>query len=369
MAAFDDTLRIRLGELISQHGRGLLQEPRRMEGLLRDTSQGRGGSDLHLLMQGLKAGIPVQLLDDLGRGLPVAGILQRLIQRLEEAHISPQAARWCVESWSTALGIPVPIVVDRPAKVPLDSEFPIYFRDPPAQTVWNDPVTGMAFCWIPDGTFLMGDLFDEGNSDEQPLHEVTLDAFWMGSTAVTQGQWQRVMGNNPSCFRLSADHPVEQVSWEDVQQFIIKLNEMGSNRFRLPTEAEWEYACRSGGKPERFSGGDDPNAVAWYAQNSDESTHPVGQKAPNGLGLYDMSGNVWEWCEDWFDDMAYAKAGLRSKNPLQQNSASGDHVLRGGSWSDQERFLRAAFRDWGRADYRGYDYGFRLVRIEQESGE
>ena len=365
MAVFNDALRVRLGELVAQHGRGLLQEPHRIEGLLRDASAGRSGSDLHLLMQGLKTGIPVQLLDDLNRGLPLSGILQRLVQRLEEAHISPQAARWCVDSWCIALGIELPLEspTHRTGKIPKETGFPIHPQPPPEQRVWTDPIMGMTFHWIPDGTFLMGDLFDEGNSDEQPVHEVTLDAFWMGKHPVTQGEWRRVMGSNPAYCKRGDDHPVEQVSWDDVQQFLAKLNGMGPNQFRLPTEAEWEYACRSGGETERYSGGNDPDPVAWYVQNSDESTHPVGQKAPNGLGLHDMSGHVWEWCADWFDEMAYAKRGARTKNPLSQNDASGDHVLRGGSWSDHPKYIRAAFRDWGRSDYRGYDYGFRLVRI------
>lgn len=368
MAILDDTLRVRLAELLAEHGRALLQEPRRLEGLLRDSSQGRSGSDLHLLMQGLKAGIPVQLLDDLNRNLPILSIIQRLIQRLEEAHIAPQAARWCVESWSVALGIELPapeIAVTRTGKIPLESGFPIHRLEPPGEKVWTDPVTGMVFHWIPDGTFLMGDQFEEGSQDEQPVHEVTLDSFWLGKYPVTQGVWMQVMGSNPAYFKKGDDYPVEQVSWDDVQQFIAKLNGLGTAQFRLPTEAEWEYACRSGGETERFSGSADPDSVAWYVENSDESTFPVGQKAPNGLGLHDMSGNVWEWCEDWFDDMAYAKAGARTKNPLRQNDASGEHVLRGGSWSDQPQFLRATFRDWGRSDYRGYDYGFRLVRIDQ----
>ncbi|MBF0401745.1 MAG: formylglycine-generating enzyme family protein [Magnetococcales bacterium] len=246
----------------------------------------------------------------------------------------------------------------------MDTGFPIHPDPPPTEKVWTDPVTGMVFHRIPAGTFLMGDQFDEGSRDEQPVHAVTLDAYWLGKYPVTQGVWQQVMGNNPAYFRAGADYPVEQVSWDDVQQFIAKINSMGSDRFRLPTEAEWEYGCRSGGQTERYSGSNEPDSVAWYSDNSNETSHPVGQKAANGLGLHDMSGNVWEWCEDWFDDMAYAKAGPRTRNPLRQNDASGDHVLRGGSWSDQPQYLRATFRDWGRSDYRGYDYGFRLVRID-----
>ncbi|MBF0098539.1 MAG: formylglycine-generating enzyme family protein [Magnetococcales bacterium] len=365
MAVFNETLRVRLQELLDSHGRALMQEPRRLEALLRDLSDGQSGSDLHLLMQGLKAGIPAQILDDLERGLPMNGILPRLVQRLEEAHIAAKAAQWCVNSWCTALGYEVPILAESnpKRKTPVDARYPIHPDPLPSVCRWQDPLLGMAFVWVPAGTFLLGDLFEEGGDDEQPVHEVTLDGFWLGQYPVTQGQWQQLMENNPAHFKKGADYPVEQVSWEDVQQFISKLNAAGPERYRLPSEAEWEYACRSAGREQRYAGSDTADEVAWYADNSRESTHPVGQKAPNALGLHDMSGNVWEWCEDWYDDMAYAKAGARCNNPLRRNEASGDHVLRGGSWSDHSKYLRASYRDWGRGDYRGYDYGFRLVRL------
>ncbi len=171
---------------------------------------------------------------------------------------------------------------------------------------WRDPVTGMEFVWVPEGCFDMGS--NEGESNEKPVHEVCVDGFWMGKYEVTQGQWEKVMGNNPSSFKASDSHPVETVSWNDVQDFIRKLNALGKGGFRLPTEAEWEYACRSGGKQETYCGGNDVNRVAWYWENSGEKTHPVGEKAANGLGLYDMSGNVWEWVSDWYKKDYYGKS-------------------------------------------------------------
>jgi formylglycine-generating enzyme required for sulfatase activity len=127
-----------------------------------------------------------------------------------------------------------------------------------------------------------------------------VDGFWIGKYEVTQIEWQRVMGNNLSDFKGDRN-PVEEVSWNDAQEFIKRLNAKGNGMFRLPTEAEWEYAARSGGKDEKYAGGDGVERVAWYRSNSRGKTHPVGTKAPNCLGLYDMSGNVWEWCQDWYN--------------------------------------------------------------------
>jgi formylglycine-generating enzyme required for sulfatase activity len=165
---------------------------------------------------------------------------------------------------------------------------------------------GMDFVWIPDGEYMRGSPGNEPGrgSDEGPQHRVILTrGFHMQTTEVTQGQWRSVMGNNPSGFQSGDDYPVENVSWNDVQAFIRKLNGMESGvSYRLPTEAEWEYAARAGSRT-RFYFGDDEGRLkdyAWYDANSSLRTQPVGRKKPNAWGLYDMHGNVWEWCSDWF---------------------------------------------------------------------
>ncbi len=155
---------------------------------------------------------------------------------------------------------------------------------------------------VPGGCFQMGDLFGDGLADETPVHEVCLSDFRIAKYEVTQGLWERVMGNNPSVFKTCGENcPVDNVTWEDAQKFITKFNKLTGNKYRLPTEVEWEYACRGAGSKQKFCGGDNPNILAWYSGNSAGKTHPVGQKQPNGLGIFDMSGNVWEWVSDWYD--------------------------------------------------------------------
>ena len=181
---------------------------------------------------------------------------------------------------------------------------------------------------VPGGCFQMGS--NSGVSDEKPVHEVCVDGFWMGKYEVTQGQWQKVMGDNPSEFKKGLNHPVEGVSWIDSQKFFSKWHVPGSGQFRLPTEAEWEYACRSGGKSEEYSGGNNADPVACYGESKKRGHHPVGGKAPNGLGLFDMSGNVWEWVQDTYSGKAYQQHSRQ--NPMMEESDSVARVTRGGSW-------------------------------------
>jgi len=221
-----------------------------------------------------------------------------------------------------------------------------------------DPVTGMEFVCIQGGTFEMGDTFGDGGSDEKPVHSVTLSDFCIGKVEVTQAQWEKVMGSNPSNFKGN-DRPVEQVSWDDVQGFLQKLNQKSGKKYRLPTEAEWEYAARSGGKQEKWAGTSNENQLgnyAWYNANSGSQTHPVGQKQPNGLGLYDMSGNVWEWCQDWYG--SYSASAQRDP---QGPSSGSIRVSRGGSWGNDPRDVRSASRRRWNPGRRYDNLGFRLV--------
>ena len=232
---------------------------------------------------------------------------------------------------------------------------------------FTETVTGMEFVFVPAGCFDMGcgNWTSNCSDDEKPVHTVCVDDFYIGRYEVTQGQWKKVMHSNPSEFQKGDNYPVENVSWNDVEEFIKKLNSRSNKRFRLPTEAEWEYAARSGGRKEKYVGGDDVDRVAWYGSNSSDHTHPVGTKAPNGLGIYDMSGNVWEWCQDWYCEDYYSKSPRN--NPHGPSSGS-LRVLRGGSWCNGPWFVRSALRVRLRPASRSCDLGFRLaLPIDQAS--
>lgn len=215
---------------------------------------------------------------------------------------------------------------------------------------------------IPAGTFTMGspDWEVDREGDEGPRHLVTMTRpFYIGIYEVTQEQWYAVMGNNPSWF-VASGNPVERVSWNDCQEFITELNTKGIGTFRLPTEAEWEYACRSGSLT-RFAFGDDLGYselgdYAWYSENSMAATHTVGQKEPNSWGLYDMHGNVFEWCSDWYG----AYDGTEQTDP-QGPSMGSAYIIRGGSYDGIPQCCRSAERCQC-TTYTYISVGFRLVR-------
>jgi len=224
---------------------------------------------------------------------------------------------------------------------------------------------GMKYVLIPAGSFTMGSPLEEpGRDDDEKLHEVTISKpFYLQTTEVTQGQWKRVMKDNPSRFKESGDDcPVENVSWDDAQKFIKRLNEMeGNNKFkyRLPTEAEWEYACRARTNTSFSFKGDASklNEYGWYSSNSERRTHPVKTLKPNLWGLYDMHGNVWEWCQDWYGD--YPSSPITDP----KGSAKGARrVLRGGSWNYHEEDCWSANRAFNSPDGRLLNLGFRLAR-------
>ena len=210
--------------------------------------------------------------------------------------------------------------------------------------------------FVEGGTFQMGS--SSGESDEKPVHSVTLSGFNIGKYEVTQAQWNAVMGSNPSNFSGCDNCPVENVSWNDVQQYITKLNSQTGRNYRLPTEAEWEFSARGGKSSKGFiySGSNDLNAVAWSSNNSGSKTHAAGGKQANELGIYDMTGNVWEWCSDWYGNYS----SYSETNPTCASSGR-YRVLRGGGWDRDAFSCRSARRNCYFPDCRDYHYGFRLV--------
>ena len=247
--------------------------------------------------------------------------------------------------------------------------------------LWKDPIVGMAFVRVPWGHFMMGSNF--GYEREKPVHEVCLDDFWMGQYPVTINGYRRFLletGDtrgvdlesehcpiNPdenfsikeNRFGRDGRRPMVEVSWEGAQAFAAWLRQASGKAVHLPTEAQWEYAARSGGRNESYAGGNDLDELGWYYDNADGRTHPVGKKAPNRLGIYDMSGNVWEWCEDVFDRYAYSRS--RAENPLV-TSGSPYRAGRGGSWAYNNDSSRCTHRSCLKPTTSYYTTGFRLVR-------
>jgi formylglycine-generating enzyme required for sulfatase activity len=212
---------------------------------------------------------------------------------------------------------------------------------------------GMELVPIPAGEFQMGS--NEGYENERPVHGVRIsEPFYMGKYEVTQAQWEAVMGTNPSRFKGNPNRPVENVSWNDVQAFIKRLNEQEEWEVcRLPTEAQWEYAVRAGTTKQQDE--NDLDAIAWHRENSGRETHEVGQKRPNAWGLYDMLGNVWEWCHD--GKRTYTSASVI--DPIGPTDAVAGRVLRGGGWLHEARLVQAAYRIWLGSGYRDDNLGFR----------
>ncbi len=285
--------------------------------------------------------------------------------------------------------------------------------------IWKDPVTGMEFVWVPEGCFQMGSNSNEAaveetdsrpatfkyiegdpidwsyleyelkesdteeppQNDEKPVHKVCVDGFWMGKYEVTIDQYRKFLKdqgsdsgvdwtdgdcpiNKNNFFTLKGNkfgsdgaQPMVEVSWNGAKSFCNWLSKKTGQTFKLPTEAQWEYAARSGGKNEKYAGSSSPDRVAWYESNSGDKTHRVGTKASNGLGVYDMSGNVWEWCEDVYGSNAYSKH--KRNNPLI-TSGGKSRVIRGGSWFDYSRYVRVANRFGDSADDSSSNLGFRL---------
>ncbi len=229
-------------------------------------------------------------------------------------------------------------------------------NNPKCETI---TVNGVSFNMIKvdGGTFQMGS--NSGESNEKPVHSVTLSDYYIGETEVTQALWKAVMGSNPS-YNIGDNLPVENVSWDYCQKFIKKLNQLTGETFALPTEAQWEFAARGGNKSRgyEYSGGNNIDDVAWYWDNSSSQTHPVGKKQANELGLYDMSGNVYEWCADWSG--SYSSSSQTDPTGPETGSS---RVYRGGSWYNDARYCRSTNRYCNTPGFTNYNLGLRLVLL------
>ena len=257
---------------------------------------------------------------------------------------------------------PKPIVIAEPRPVPDPPKDPIKrgdkaFRDDLGNGIYMEMVR------IPPGRFALGSPPNEigRRENESPISEVQVPAFYMAKFAVTQEQWVAMMGINPAMFRENLQAPVENVSWLEAQDFCRKLAERSQHLYRLPSESEWEYACRAGTNM-AYHFGDSPAQLAdyaWFADNANKRSHPVGQKVPNSWGLYEMHGGVWEWCEDvWHDNFNGAPA---DGSAWVRDGYSSRRVRKGGSWSNEARLCRAASREWHWQSDRYNDIGFRVV--------
>lgn len=243
---------------------------------------------------------------------------------------------------------------------------------PKPGTIDKEPVTGMEFVWVPEGCFTMGSPVSElkRDQDEGPNQEVCVNGFWMGRFEVTQYQWQKLMNNNPSSFKNGPDFPVENVSWQDVQAFVQKMSSLKKEySVGLPTEAEWEYACRAGSATAYAFGqsitAEQANIRAKSNSGLNGSTVRVGSFQPNQWGIYDMHGNVWEWCEDWYDPEFYKTLKPKAMNPIAIQDKSGKKVLRGGSWLADVQQARCANRHRAAPDEKTDQIGFRVVLRER----
>ena len=300
-----------------------------------------------------------------------APIKQPLKQDTQDNLFKPKRTKWIAAG--VVAVILVSIVIWRPWQNdstddididPIENNNPVKDDGVSHGTPIPITVNGVTFNMIKveGGTFTMGATSEmtEPWDDEKPTHKVTLSSYYIGETEVTQALWKAVMGSNPSFFK-GDDLPVEEVSWDDCQDFILKLNSITKRSFRLPTEAEWEFAARGGNKSKhtQYSGSGNIGEVAWYDGNSGSKTHPVKTKKANELGIYDMSGNVWEWCQDWYG--SYSNGA--QDNPTGPNSGA-SRVYRGGSWGNYAGFCRWSYRSYSTPGISDSDLGLRLVLSE-----
>jgi len=352
-----DIVRTKLTELVGRFGLDLSNDARRCEALLRDVC-GEHKREINALVSAIRDGAGTELRQS-SAGVPKELIIARLTKRLHENFgLVEDLARWAVESWVVAIGV---AGADEFRSFTPDVRPNSFIQPEPyvQKEIAVDLGNGikLEMVLIPAGEFMMG------NDIEKPVHKVTITKpFYLGKYQVTQEQWQAPMGGNPSDYK-GPRNPVENVSWDDCQQFFGNLNVIAGRQggeFVLPTEAQWEYACRAG-STDKFCFGDYENQLgeyAWYTTNSGSKTHPVGVKKPNAWGLYDMHGNVWEWCQDWYG--AYRAEAVDDPSGPAKGS---NRVFRGGGWDDFAWICRSAYRNRITPEYRFNPLGFRVAQV------
>ncbi|MDD1607710.1 MAG: formylglycine-generating enzyme family protein [Methylococcaceae bacterium] len=355
--------RTQLRTMLIQYGQSVCQDAKRCEALLRDFCP-EHKRELNLLIAALKEGIPQQLLIPSSH-ISIEFTIKRLAQTLHDnLGIAESFAFWAVESWALSLNVLTqPIAQTQQPQLPTPKQTPtpqiIKPQTASLSAQWRDPITGMEFVKIPKGIFMMGSPDNEPDRcDNEKLHRVDIaHDFYLSKTLVTQAQWQAVMGDNPSHFKGN-DLPVEQVSWLDIQRFIAQLNHKTGQQYRLPTEVEWEYACRAGTSTPFYTGHVLTAKEANFNHFLFGKTSVVGSYPPNPWGLYDIAGNVWEWTASVYDtDYKF------SEQVSNNNDANSQRVFRGGSWLNKQNYVRSANRLNLSPDYRDNNIGFRLSRM------
>lgn len=353
-------LQIILQTIVSEFGTSVLREHPRVLGLVADRYP-QASKERRLLRVAFEAGVVEALRRDGGEHSQLSAM--KLLE--EEYSLHPDRARTLVVSLCEVLGHELYVSGH---KAESDSTTATPAKTSSLQTaqlkpgsVFRDHPHTPEMVVIPAGEFVMG---GNGYPDEQPIHRVKVPQFAIGKTMVTQAQWKAVMGNNPSYFQDTDTEncPLESVNWDDIQEFITKLNTLTGKKYRLPSEAEWEYACRAGSTGKWCFGDDEAQLIhyAWNKNNSDSKSHPVEQKRPNAFGLYDMHGNVWEWLQDcWHENYE----GAPTDGSAWTTGDGGLRVVRGGSWNSGVVSSRVANRLRIVSTCRLYFYGFRLARM------
>jgi formylglycine-generating enzyme required for sulfatase activity len=317
---------------------------------------------------------PTQLLKQIMNGAIALPPLPEEFRPIVEGCLQvSRGDRWSIEQVLEALRPQQPIIqvpsLPMPVKLQQEEQAIIQPATPSPRaftTITEDLGEGVTLelIQLPAGQFMMGtsDNYNEAWHEEKPQHLVKVKAFAMGKYPITKAQYKAVMGNKISRFQGHPNHPVERMSWDDAQKFCRKLSQATGKQYRLPTEAEWEYACRAG-TTTRYYFGDNARRLgdyAWFRDNSNKTIHPVGQKRPNAWGLYDMQGNVWEWCEDgWHDNYQ----GVPTDGSAWTQGENNHRVLRGGGWYGSSRFGRSSYRSGSNPGFRSDDIGFRVVML------